>query len=284
MSFETKLVNLVNKIYKNCVFRDRNGFFRKYSLESRVQLIPNIFAKEVEGFNHPPFKGSIQAELKFSDDEPRAQETYEFFKKHRNVTISVYQYHDYEDYKVIYEPIDLCTCYDKLFGLGFDINCTDMEDFEKKIAKLYLTHDIMLYDDSVKNNPGFVALAEHGFQISHNFKMKSRAINCDVVELTPGRLREFFEDVYDKVDEVAKNPLYEEYKKYVINEIAERAIKNHNGNVNVDIPSTNVYDFISWKRLVWDAARELERRTANAQKYIDLVQNRVKEKMESDNA
>ena len=222
--------------------------------------------------------------MKFSDDEPRAKETYEFFKKHRNVTISVYQYHDYEDYKVIYEPIDLCTCYDKLFGLGFDINCTDMEDFEKKIAKLYLTHDIMLYDDSVKNNPGFVALAEHGFQISHNFKMKSRTINCDVVELTPGRLREFFEDVYDKVDEVATNPLYEEYKKYVINEIAERAIKNHNGNVNVDIPSTNVYDFVSWKRLVWDAARELERRTANAQKYIDLVQNRVKEKMESDNA
>ena len=284
MSFEKKLVNLINKIYKNCVFRDRNGLYRKYSLESRVQLIPNIFAKEVEGFNHPPYKGSIQAELKFSDDEPRAQETYEFFKKHRNVTISVYQYHDYEDYKVIYEPIDLCTCYDKLFGLGFDINCVDMYDFEKKIAKLYLTHDIMLYDDSVKNNPGFVALAEHGFQISHNFKMKSRAINCDVVELTPGRLREFFEDVYDKVDEVAKNPLYEEYKKYVINEIAERAIKNHNGNVNVDIPSTNVYDFISWKRLVWDAARELERRTANAQKYIDLVQNRVKEKMESDDA
>ena len=46
MSFETKLVNLVNKIYKNCVFRDRNGLFRKYSLESRVQLIPNVFTKE----------------------------------------------------------------------------------------------------------------------------------------------------------------------------------------------------------------------------------------------
>lgn len=76
MSFETKLVNLINEIYATCVFRDRNGLFRKYSLESRVKLIPNIYTKEVEGFNHPPFKGSIQAELRFSDDEPRAKETY----------------------------------------------------------------------------------------------------------------------------------------------------------------------------------------------------------------
>lgn len=52
MSFETKLVNLINKIYKNCVFRDRNGLFRKYSLESRVKLIPNIYAKEVDGFRN----------------------------------------------------------------------------------------------------------------------------------------------------------------------------------------------------------------------------------------
>ena len=91
MSFETKLVNLINEIYATCVFRDRNGLFRKYSLESRVKLIPNIYTKEVEGFNHPPFKGSIQAELRFSDDEPRAKETHESFQKHRNVTISVYQ-------------------------------------------------------------------------------------------------------------------------------------------------------------------------------------------------
>ena len=104
MSFETKLVNLVNKIYKNCVFRDRNGLFRKYSLESRVQLIPNVFTKEIESCNHAPFKGSIRAELKFSDDEPRAKETYEFFKKHRNVTISAHQCYDYDDYNVIYEP------------------------------------------------------------------------------------------------------------------------------------------------------------------------------------
>jgi len=280
MSFETKLVDLINKIYKNCVFRDRNGLFRKYSLTSRVKLIPNIFAKEVKSCGHT-FKGSIQAELKFSDDEPRAQETYEFFKKHGNVTISVYQYHDYEDYKVIYEPIDLCTCYNKMFGLGFDLNCTDPEDFERKIAKLYLTHDIMLYDAEVKNNPGFVALAEHGFNITHNYRVKSHDTSCNVVELTPGKLKEFFEDVYDKVDEVASNPLYEEYKKYVINELAERAINNHNGAVTVDIPATAVYDFTSWKRRIWDADREYERRTADAQKYIDIVQNRVKEKMES---
>lgn len=281
MSFETKLVDLINKIYKNCVFRDRNGLFRKYSLESRVQLIPNIFAKEVKSCNHPPFKGSIQAELRFSDDEPRAKETYEFFKKHRNVTISVYQYHDYEDYKVIYEPFDLCNCYNKLFGLGFDINCTEMEDFEKKIAKLYLTHDIMLYDAEVKNNPGFVALAEHGFKIAHNYRVKAYETTCNTVELTPGQLKEFFEEVYDKVDEVASNPLYEEYKKYVIDKLAERAIDNHNGAVTVDVPATAVYDFTSWKRCMWDADREFERRTADAQKYIDIVQNRVNEKMES---
>lgn len=281
MSFETKLVNLINKIYKNCVFRDRNGLFRKYSLESRVQLIPNIYTKEVECFNHPPFKGSIQAELMFSDDEPRAKETYEFFKKHRNVTISVYQYHDYEDYKVIYEPVELCACYNKMFGLGFDIHCAKSKDFEQKIAQLYLTHDIMLYDDEVKNNPGFVALAEHGFKITHNYRVKAHETSCNVVDLTPGKLKEFFEDVYDKVDEVASSPLYEEYKKYVINELAERAINNYNGAVTVDVPATAVYDFISWKRCVWDADREYERRTADAQKYIDIVQNRVNEKMES---
>lgn len=281
MSFETKLVNLINKIYANCVFRDRNGLFRKYSLESRVKLIPNIFAKEIESCNHPPFKGSIKAELKFSDDEPRAKETYEFFKKHKNVTISVYQYHDYDDYKVIYEPIELCNCYNKTFGLGFDTYCKEPKDFEKKIAQLYLTHDIMLYDDEVKNNPGFVALAEHGFKITHNYRVKAHETTCNVVELTPGQLKEFFEDVYDKVDEVVSNPLYEEYKKYVINELAERAINNHNGAVTVDIPATTVYDFTSWKRRMWDADREFERRTADAQKYIDIVLNRVKEKMES---
>jgi len=281
MSFETKLVNLINKIYKNCVFRDRNGLFRKYSLESRVQLIPNIFTKEITSCNHAPFKGSIQADLKFSDDEPRAKETYEFFKKHRNVTISVYQYHDYEEYQVNYEPFDLCTCYNKMFGLGFDINCTDMEDFERKISKLYLTHDIMLYDAEVKNNPGFVALAEHGFKITHNYRVKAHETTSNIVELTPGKLKEFFEDVYDKIDEVASNPLYEEYKKYVINELAERAINNHNGAVTVDIPATAVYDFISWKRRIWDVDRDFEQRTADAQKYIDIVQNRVNEKMES---
>lgn len=42
-----------------------------------------------------------------------------------------------------------------------------------------------------------------------------------------------------------------------------------------------VYDFTSWKREVWDVDREFERRTVDAQKYIDIVQNRVKEKMES---
>lgn len=281
MSFETKLVNLVNKIYKNCVFRDRNGLFRKYSLESRVQLIPNIFAKEVEGCNHPPFKGSILAELKFSDDEPRAKETYEFFKKHRNVTISVYQYHDYDEYNVMYEPMELCNCYNKTFGLGSDMYCKELKAFEQKIAKLYLTHDIMLYDDEVKNNPGFVALAEHGFKITHNYRVRAHETKCNVVELTPGKLKEFFEDVYDKIDEVASNPLYEEYKKYVIDTIAERAITNYNCAVTVDVPATAVYDFISWKRCMWDADRELERRTADAQKYIDIVQNRVKEKMES---
>ena len=284
MSFETKLVNLINEIYATCVFRDRNGLFRKYSLESRVKLIPNIFAKEIESCNHAPFKGSIQAELRFSDDEPRAKETYEFFKKHRNVTISVYQYHDYEDYKVIYEPVDLCTCYNKTFGLGFDIQCAKSSDFEQKIAKLYLTHDIMLYDAEVKNNPGFVALAEHGFKITHNYRVKAHETSCNSVELTPGQLKEFFEDVYDKVDEVASNPLYEEYKKYVIDALAERAINNHNGTVTVDVPATAVYDFTSWKRCVWDVDREFERRTADAQKYIDIVQNRVKEKMENNNA
>ena len=281
MSFETKLVNLINKIYATCVFRDRNGLFRKYSLESRVKLIPNIYTKEVEGFNHPPFKGSIQAELRFSDDEPRAKETYEFFKKHRNVTISVYQYYDYEDYKVIYEPVELCTCYNKMFGLGFDIHCAKSKDFEQKIAQLYLTHDIMLYDDEVKNNPGFVALAEHGFKITHNYRVKAHETSCNSVELTPGKLKEFFEDVYDKVDEVASNPLYEEYKKCVIDALAEQAIYNHNGAVTVDVPATSVYDFASWKRCIWDADREYERRTADAQKYIDIVQNRVNEKMES---
>lgn len=281
MSFETKLVNLINKIYATCVFRDRNGLFRKYSLENRVKLIPNIYTKEVEGLNHPPFKGSIQAELRFSDDEPRAKETYEFFKKHRNVTISVYQYYDYEDYKVIYEPVELCACYNKMFGLGFDIHCAKSKDFEQKIAQLYLTHDIMLYDDEVKNNPGFVALAEHGFKITHNYRVKAHETSCNSVELTPGKLKEFFEDVYDKVDEVASSPLYEEYKKCVIDALAEQAINNHNGAVTVDVPATAVYDFISWKRCVWDADREYERRTADAQKYIDIVQNRVNEKMES---
>lgn len=281
MSFETKLVNLINEIYATCVFRDRNGLFRKYSLESRVKLIPNIYTKEVEGFNHPPFKGSIQAELRFSDDEPRAKETYEFFKKHRNVTISVCQYYDYEDYKVIYEPVELCACYNKMFGLGFDTHCAKSKDFEQKIAQLYLTHDIMLYDDEVKNNPGFVALAEHGFKITHNYRVKAHETSCNSVELTPGKLKEFFEDVYDKVDEVASSPLYEEYKKCVIDALAERAINNHNGAVTVDVPATAVYDFISWKRCVWDADREYERRTADAQKYIDIVQNRVNEKIES---
>jgi len=37
MSFETKLVDLINKIYKNCVFRDRNEQFRKYSLEEKME-------------------------------------------------------------------------------------------------------------------------------------------------------------------------------------------------------------------------------------------------------
>ena len=281
MSFETKLVNLVNKIYKNCVFRDRNRLFRKYSLESKVQLIPNVFTKEIESCIHAPFKGSIQAELKFSDDEPRAKETYEFFKKHRNVKIIVCQYYDYDDYNVIYTPIELCKCYDKTFGLGFDTKYADMKDFENKIAKLYLTHDIMLYDAEVKNNPGFAALAEHGFCITHSYHMKAHETDCNSVELSPGLLKEFFEDVYDKIDEVASNPLYEEYKKYVIDTLAERAINIHDGTVTVDAPSTSVYDFTSWKHKVWDVEKDFERRTTDAQKYIDTVQNRVKEKIES---
>lgn len=281
MSFENKLNKLIKKIYKNCVFRDRAKLFRSYALSSRVTITPNIFTQPVEGCTHPPYLGSIKAELTFSDDEPRAKETYEFFKKYRNVTISVYQYHDYEDYKVIYEPIDLCNCFDKTFGLGFDINCTKPKDFESKIAKLYFTHDIMLYDSEVKNNPGFRALAEHGFSITHYYNVKTRTTHSNSIQLTPGRLKEFFEDVYDHVDEVAKNPLYEEYKKYVINEIAERSYKNNNGAVTVDVPSTNVCDFTSWKRLIWDVDREFERRTADAQKYIDIIKNRVKELSES---
>lgn len=108
----------------------------------------------------------------------------------------------------------------------------------KKIAKLYLTHDIMLYDDEVKNNPGFVALAEHGFKITHNYRVRAHETSCNSVELTPGKLKEFFEDVYDKIDEVASSPLYEEYKKCVIDALTERAINNHNGTVTVDVPAT----------------------------------------------
>lgn len=281
MSFESKLNKLIKKIYENCVFRDRAKLFRSYALSSRVTVKPSIFTQPVEGYTHPPYTGAINAELTFSDDESRAKETYEFFKKHRNVTISVYSYHDYADYKVIYGPIDLCKCYNKAFGLGFDINCTEPKDFESKIAKLYFTHDIMLYDAEVKNNPGFRALAEHGFQITHYYNIKTRTTDCNSITLTPGKMKEFFEDVYDKVDEVAKNPLYEEYRKYVIDAMAERVINNHNGAVTADVPSAAVYDFTSWKRCIWDANCELERRTADAQKYIDIIQNRVKEKMES---
>lgn len=58
-----------------------------------------------------------------------------FSKKHRNVTISVYQHYDYEDYKVIYEPIELCACYNKMFGLGFDMYCKETKYFEQKNRK-----------------------------------------------------------------------------------------------------------------------------------------------------
>lgn len=281
MSFESKLNKLIKKIYENCVFRDRAKLFRSYALDSRVRVTPNIFTQPVEGCTHPPYLGSIRAELAFSDDEPRAKETYEFFKQHRNVTISVYQYHDYEDYKIIYEPIHLCNCYNKLFGLGFDTSYKKPKNFENKIAQLYFTHDIMLYDDEVKNNPGFRALAERGFQITHYYDIKTRTTRYNSIKLTPGQMKIFFEDVYDKIDEVVKNPLYEEYRKYVIDEMAERAINNYDGAVNVDVPTTTVYDFTSWKRCILDTDRELERRAADAQKYIDFVQNRVKEKMES---
>ena len=281
MSFENKLNKLIKKIYDNCVFRDRAKLFRSYALSSRVTVTPCIFSQPVEGCTHPPYTGAINAELTFSDDESRAKETYEFFKQHRNVTINVYQYHDYEDYNVIYGQVELCKCYNKMFGLGFDINCTEPKDFESKIAKLYFTHDIMLYDAEVKNNPGFRALAERGFQMTHHYNIKTRTTEYNSITLTPGQMTIFFEEVYDKVDEVVKNPLYEEYRKYVIDEMAERAINNYNGAVNVDVPTTIVYDFISWKRRIWDADRELERRTADAQKYIDIIQNRIKEKMES---
>ena len=279
MSFETKLNKLVNKIYKNCVFRDRDDNFRNYALDSRVLLKANLIEKTKRD---QIYTGVITAELQFKDSEQQAKETYEFFKKYRkNIEINVYNYHDYSDYNIKYDPIDVIKCADKTFGLKYSSCCHDFEDFENTISHLYLTHDIMMYDTEIKNNPGFVALVERGFKISHAYDVKARTVKCNIVELTPGKLKKFFEDVYDHVDEVAKNPLYEEYKKYVIDMMAQRSIDNYNGKVNVDVPPVSVYDFTSWKRKVWDIAEDLEQRTADAQKYIDIVQNRVNEKMES---
>ena len=279
MSFETKLNKLVNKIYKNCVFRDCYDHFRNYALDSRVLLKANFIEKTKRD---QIYTGVITAELQFKDSEQQAKETYEFFEKHRkNVKINVYNYYDYCDYNIKYDPIDVIKCADKTFGLKYSSCCHDFEDFENTISQLYLTHDIMMYDVEVKNNPGFVALAEHGFKITHNYCIKTHETTFNAVELTPGRLKEFFEEVYDKIDEVAKNPLYEEYKKFVIDVMAQSSIDNYDGTVNVDVPPVSVYDFVSWKRKVYDVDRDLEQRTADAQKYIDIVQNRVKEKMES---
>ncbi len=104
-----------------------------------------------------------------------------------------------------------------------------------------------------------------------------------MIELKPYQLKQFFEEICEKTDSIKNNELYGEYKQYVINKFAKNAIhydkylSEDYYTLNAEEPAIDVYDFVTWKRKVYDVNQEEKRKSERAKTYIDMIEKEIKD-------
>ena len=282
MSFEAHLQKFIDKINTKCKFKSRSGRFQEYSVDSKIQFYVEPIS-DSDNFRLQ-WKGNLAAQLKF--DDLKAAENQALFAKYAkqmeyNVIDKVEStYDDYRRY--LDHDMQLCKIKDGLFGVKTNYNSNVLTEIETDLKKLYLTHDIIMYDNMFDDLQIYKSL-EHGLYISHYYNLVDKKLLYNSIKLMPYQLKVFFEEICNKVDSIANNPLYEEYKKYVIDKFANCAVKwdsehkEYCYTLNAEQPEVYVYDFVSWKTRVYDTEQEQKRKEEVAKTYIDMIENKIKE-------
>ena len=288
MSFETKIESLIENINKRCVFGSRSNTHPTYPINSVLSfaITPIADSDNFKGM----WKGNFSAKLKF-DDLKLAENHAMFMKYSKQIDYTICNSTEkaYDAYKVFLknEYVNVFKVGDRFFGLRSNAcykigSKAFFRDVENDLKQLYLTHDIVTYDNMF-DDLFICKLLDHGFKIEHCFDVENKKLLYNYIELRPSLLKQFFEEICEKTDSIKNNELYGEYKQYVINKFAKNALhydKERNEDyyrLNSEEPEVNVYDFVTWKRKVYDVAQEEKRKLENAKTFIDLIEKEIKD-------
>lgn len=288
MSFETKIESLIENINKRCVFASRSNTHPTYPINSVLSfaITPIADSDNFKGM----WKGNFSVKLKF--DDLKLAENHAMFLKYGNqidYSICNSTEKSYDAYKVFFknEYVNVFKVGDRFFGLRSNAcykigSKAFFRDLESDLKQLYLTHDIVTYDNMF-DDLFICKLLDHGYKIEHCFDVANKKLLYNTIELRPSMLKQFFEEICEKTDSIKNNELYGEYKQYVINKFAKNALhydKERNEDyyrLNSEEPEVQVYDFATWKRKVYDVAQEEKRKSENAKTYIDMIEKEIKD-------
>ena len=288
MSFETKIESLIENINKRCVFGARSNTYPTYPINSVLSfaVMPIADSDNYKGM----WKGNFCVKLKF--DDLKLAENHGMFMKYKkqiDYAICNSTERSYDAYKVFFdkEYVEVFKVGDRFFGLRsnacYKIGSKEFfRDVENDLKQLYLTHDIITYDNMF-DDLFICKLLDHGYKIEHCFDVANKKLLYNYVELKPYQLKQFFEEICEKTDSIKSNELYGEYKKYVISKFAKSAMhydKDRNEDyykLNAEEPEVKVYDFTTWKRKVYDVEQEDKRKTENAKTYLDMIEKEIKD-------
>ena len=288
MSFETKIESLIESINKNCVFGSRSNTHPTYPINSALSFAVTPIA-DSDNFKGM-WKGNFSVKLKF-DDLNLAENHAMFMKYKKQIDYAICNSTNrvYDAYKVFLdrEYIEVFKVCDRFFGLrsnaGYKIGSKAFfKDVETDLKQLYLTHDIVTYDNMF-DDLFICKLLDHGYKIEHCFDVANRILLYNSIVLKPYQLKQFFEEICEKTDSIKNNELYGEYKQYVISKFAKSAIHydKERGEdyyrLSAEEPEVSVFDFVTWKRKVYDVAQEEKRKFENAKTFIELIEKEINE-------
>ena len=288
MSFETKIESLVENINKRCVFCSRSNTRQTYPINSALSfaVTPIADSNNCKGM----WKGNFSVKLKF-DDLKLAENHAMFMKYNKQIVYIICNSTEsaYDSSNVFFnkEYVEVFRVGDRFFGLRSDAchiigSKAFFRDVENVLKRLYLTHDIVAHDNMF-DDLFICKLLDHDFKITHCFDVANKKLLYNLIELKPYQLKQFFEEICEKTDSIKNNELYGEYKQYVINKFAKNAIhydkylSEDYYKLNSEEPEIDVYDFVTWKRKVYDVNQEEKRKSESVKTYIDMIEKEIKD-------
>lgn len=288
MSFDSKIESLIENINKRCVFASRSNKHPTYPISSVLSFAVTPIA-DSDNFKGM-WKGNFSAKLKF--DDLKLAENHGMFLKYGDqieYTVCYSTEKSYDAYKVFLKNdyVNIFKVGECFFGLRSNTDYkvgskAFFKELETDLKQLYLTHDIITYDNMF-DDLFICKLLDHGYKIEHCFDVANKKLLYNYITLKPYQLKQFFEEICEKTDSIKNNELYGEYKQYVINKFAKNALhydkerKEDYYKLSSEEPEANVYDFASWKRKIYDVDQEEKRKSENAKTYIDMIEKEIRD-------